>query len=870
MAKGLALGLVIGGAVSASVGKAFNDVEGRIKRLDSAAAKTRVLQSVVGETKKLQEEWRKAHLTGSAAADGLRRKLDASLDGLRRQGVEVRNLGKAYVDLERKARAAELKSAGRNQIKEGGQGLRKTGAAVAVGVAALAVPTMVSANYEAQIRQIALWAHTAGTDDEVRLAKAISDVAAAKGMSQQALAQAVGGLVEKGIDWEESAEYAPLIADLINGQGMEQATVATLFSAFKEAGVKKEEMGAMMGQVAAAGDIGAFGPKDMARYMPQLLGTIKRLGMEGPEAVRFLGASLQSQYKQTQDSASAATNMNNLLNAVISSTSQERFAKEGYDLAGSINALTKSGKAENPVDAFIMLTSQLVKKQDPAKAKQVEALKAKVKASADGSAEQEQAMVALIEAAGLATIVSDQSASDGLLAQIKYGSTIKDDMATIKATDGKAKIESDAAKAQEVSKAKWQAATNSIEGSLTSIGQAIKPFSDAAADGLTAVLGGLKRITDESPKLVSGAVMIAGAVAAGAAAFQAFKIARGVMNIGRGTLMGNPNVVQKVEVVNGLGLGGGSGGPAAGSGGSARSGGRRRWWNRGRGRGRSTAPAAPIETAKPRMRVYSNGAPASAQPGALSSWKPPVGTPSPGTGMSLVPKGPTAPRINTGGQGRGSLPFELLSAGFRAKEVYDTAETRDEKAEGYGEVAGTLAGTLAGAAAGAAIGSVVPIIGTAIGGMIGAYLGSAGGGALGGYAGKAFFGGPDPASAAPITPMLARARPGPAVPSLGEFASAYGPGVTRNGQSGSVLAELMKKPDAQTSALMAKPAPPAQVEPTRVEQSNTFAPVFQINVHGDVKDPQQLINQLMPEIQRKLDDQARLTSRRSMSDESHS
>ena len=94
--------------------------------------------------------------------------------------------------------------------------------------------------------------------------------------------------------------------------------------------------------------------------MPALLGTIKRLGMEGPEAVRFLGASLQSQFSQTQDAAAAATNMNNLLNAVISSTSQERFAKQGYDLTSSILAATKSGKASNPVEAFIMLSEQLI------------------------------------------------------------------------------------------------------------------------------------------------------------------------------------------------------------------------------------------------------------------------------------------------------------------------------------------------------------------------------------------------------------------------------------------------------------------------------------------------------------------------------
>ncbi|MGE7813055.1 phage tail tape measure protein [Pseudomonas sivasensis] len=173
---------------------------------------------------------------------------------------------------------------------------------------------------------MSLWAHTAGTGDEAELAASISKVAAEKGMSQQLLAQSVGALIEKGVEWDVATSYAGQIADLIDGQGMEPDTIATLINSFKEAGVKQGDMAAMLGQVAAAGDIGAFGPKEMAKYLPAMLGNIKRLGMEGPEAVRFLGASLQSQYSQTQDSAAAATNMNNLLNAVISSTSQERFA----------------------------------------------------------------------------------------------------------------------------------------------------------------------------------------------------------------------------------------------------------------------------------------------------------------------------------------------------------------------------------------------------------------------------------------------------------------------------------------------------------------------------------------------------------------
>jgi len=82
----------------------------------------------------------------------------------------------------------------------------------------------------------------------------------------------------------------------------------------------------------------------------------------------------------------------------------------------------------------------------------------------------------------------------------------------------------------------------------------------------------------------------------------------------------------------------------------------------------------------------------------------------------------------------------IIDAGAAAIDVALNAETKDEKAEGYGGAAGSLAGTLAGAAAGAAIGSVVPVIGTAVGGAVGAVLGGMGGESFGGWLGKRWFG----------------------------------------------------------------------------------------------------------------------------------
>jgi hypothetical protein len=794
MANNLALGVVIGGAISSTVGAAFKDVEGRIKKLSDQGAKARVLQNTIGDTIRLRDEWKKAHDTGSASADGLLKKLESNLRTLKDQGVEVSKLRNEYQKLGQVARGAELKALGHTQLKQGKDGLKSSlGQATALS-AAVAIPTKISGDYQAQVRQMSLWAHTAGTEDEGKMAEMVSTIADDKGMSRQLLAKAVGGLIEKGVEWQEASEYAGQIADLIDGQGMEAETIATLINSFKEAGVKKEDMAGMLGQVAAAGDIGAFGPKDMARYLPAMLGNIKRLGMEGPEAVRFLGASLQSQYSQTQDSAAAATNMNNLLSAVISSTSQERFAKEGYDLAGSIIAATKSGKAANPVDAFIMLSQEMIKRQDPAKAKKIEALKAKIKAAADGSAEEQQAMVALTEAAGLANIVSDQSASAGLLAQIKYGDKIKADMVTIKDTDGKTKIEADAAKARETSNRKWSTATAGMEASMISLGDGLRPLTDKVADGLGKVGYALADLANKyQPVTAVIAGVAAGAVTLGAA-LSALKIGKGLLNIGRGSLMGNPNIPQKVIVTNlpagGLGGrdGGVDGGGKDGKGGKGGKGGK--------------------------------------------------------VGMAV----------------KGIAALAVVEAGFKIKDTYDNATTRDEKAEGYGEAAGGLAGTLAGAAAGAAIGSAIPVIGTVVGGLLGAYLGSMGGDALGGYLGKAVFGGDDGLKKMPDAGPLMMANAGKDIPPvMADIAASFAPKANGAGPllmpgavktpgpvGGNVVRSLASPPASSTPAAVSLMAVPPKPPAPKIEQKVDISAPIQVTVQGDVKDPAQLARELQP------------------------
>ncbi len=156
MAGKVALSLVIGGAVASSLGAAFKTAENGIQKLEAKGNKAKVLKSTIGETIKLRDEWKRAHDSGAAGADKLLRKLDSNLDSLRKQGVEVGKLGREYQRLGREARAADLQLKGHQQLQAGKESLKSNIGRAVVATGMAAVPTMISANYQAVIRDIAI------------------------------------------------------------------------------------------------------------------------------------------------------------------------------------------------------------------------------------------------------------------------------------------------------------------------------------------------------------------------------------------------------------------------------------------------------------------------------------------------------------------------------------------------------------------------------------------------------------------------------------------------------------------------------------------------------------------------------------------
>ncbi|GLO25414.1 phage tail tape measure protein [Pseudomonas putida] len=777
MASRLALSLVIGGAVASSVGAAFKTVENGIQKLEAKGNRAKVLKSTIGETIKLREEWKRAHDSGAAGADKLLRKLDSNLDALRKQGVEVGRLSREYQRLGREAKGADLQLKGHQQLQAGKSSLKSNIGQAVVATGMAAVPTMISANYQAVIRDIAIKADIVNKPEERQLTRTVIDTAKDTGMSRNDVADLVNQLVGAGMELDKALSYAPVAAKFAIGQGASGVDTASMIQALQQNAKISDPkvMQQALEAIAFQGQAGSFEASDMAKWFPQLLAGMEKNGITGLDAVTSLGSMLQVQMKTAGSSDEAANNFKNWMEKIGSGEVVKAYKDAGIDYQSSLN--TGLQKGMNVIEASMALAMRYVEATDPAKAKKIEAAKAKIDKEVDPE-KAKAALDALEKALRTGDIFADMQVKAALTA---YGQN-RGLYEELKADSQKASgiLDKNLAERRETSAQQWAELGQAVDDSMRSIGDAIRPATDLVAKGLTSVARGMTSLADNFQPVVLGIAAITAAVLAFKTASSALKIGRGVINIARGRgiersagrasrgdrqpielpktgskvidtglgLLGkvfsatpteagpanDPQTgshgTQRVFVVNadafsGIGNSVANTSPAGPARGSRRS--------RRRARRRESRQAPP---ARPASKVV--------QP-KLPAVKPTIPAAAPKVMTGVDDLGKVARSVRGVTRLAKRLPgVNVVDAGAAAIDVAMNATSQDEKAEGYGGAAGSLAGTLAGAAAGAAIGSVVPVIGTAVGGAIGAVLGGMGGESLGGWLGKRWFGDDQP------------------------------------------------------------------------------------------------------------------------------
>jgi hypothetical protein len=833
MANDIALGIVIGGAVSATFGKAMTETSSRINSLKKTANDTRLWQRTIGETITLQDEFRRLHRAGDSAADGIRRKIDSNLRSLRDAGVEVDRLERSYQRLGRTARGLDLQAVGHERIAAGREGVRGTIGDAVKFSAAVAVPATVSADYQAIIRDIAIKAGIARTEQEATMGRRIRRDASANGIWRNELADAVNQMVAAGMDVDRALDFAPLAAKFSIGQGATTVETARMIQALQQNAKigDSAQMGRAFEAIAYLGKEGSFESADMARWFPVLLAEMQKIGITGQDSVTQLGAMLQVQMKTAGNADEAANNLKNWFSKIGSNETASNYKKAGVDYEAKMHEAI--GKGWSTLEASFVLARAYIERTDPAKAKQLSDAAKSINGESDPQKRKAQ-IAAFEDTMKTGDLFNDMQVKAALTAYLQNADLYQ--RLKKESAQANGEIVKDLADRRDASKQIWSEVGQQWNDAMRSIGDALRPVTDAVGHATKATGEGLAKVTDAAPK----ATMAVAGIAAGFIAYRGvkslFQIGRGALDIARGAILAR------------------RGGGRAGTGGV------------GGGGGKAGAVARMAEALGGAVggvqRVFVVNLPGGGMGGGLlgtaGAIAGDIGDLAGGAGGAggargvggVAGKGGRIARVL--GAARGLIgrvmprvmPYartlamagSVLKVGMAATNAWAVATgdgNRAAKAQGFAGIAGSLAGGVLGAKAGALVGAVGGPISVAIGGVIG--------GAIGTYAGEKALG-----AAAKWAFSRGDARP-----------AAHGAEVA----DAAVKAKVLDRPVATDRSVM------------KVDQKNNFAPVFHVVIQGeqgssnDVAD--RFLAKVSPQLQRMMKDQLAKSNRSAMFDSPH-
>lgn len=176
----------------------------------------------------------------------------------------------------------------------------------------------------------------------------------------EALQQGVDVLAGFGLDPRQATKMMAPIGRAATAYKAEIADLsAATFAGVDNLKVPIGQTARMLDIMAAAGKSGAFEIKDMAQYFPALTAASQGLGQKGTPAVADLAAALQITRKGAGDSATAANNLQNLLNKINTKDTIKNFKEFGVDLPKALAKAAKDGKT--PIEAITELTNSALK-----------------------------------------------------------------------------------------------------------------------------------------------------------------------------------------------------------------------------------------------------------------------------------------------------------------------------------------------------------------------------------------------------------------------------------------------------------------------------------------------------------------------------
>jgi TP901 family phage tail tape measure protein len=337
MAKELAVGIVIGAALSGTFTAAFGNAK---KTVDTLGASVRDLTD-------------KQKMLGAAIQKYAGTLAPQSLAALHR---DYERLGR-LIDATRRRQEALTASLARGAaLKQGradlrGQALETVGTGAALGAPVVA-SVRLAGEFQDQLRDIAITGAFTSVQEN-HLGAAVRESALKWNQTQTEIASGIGVLVSGGIqDAQALDRYTPILAKAATATRASMADLGSVLLAFdNNLRISAEQSESALNMLAYAGKRGQFEIRDSAKWLPALAPMFQTLGVTGKEAVAEIGAALQIARKGAGTNDEAANNFRNFLAKLTSPDTLKDFDKAGIDLQSSLKSAAKRGIS--PMEAMM-------------------------------------------------------------------------------------------------------------------------------------------------------------------------------------------------------------------------------------------------------------------------------------------------------------------------------------------------------------------------------------------------------------------------------------------------------------------------------------------------------------------------------------
>lgn len=332
--KRLSAIIQIGGAVSSSLGSAFNSIRGETTKVGAA------IQQLTQRQRELNSELIKA---GRDGVRGGELRLQYA-----RQELDI--IGRQIAALRRRQSIEQAQAANRAKRSE----IRgEIGSTMAAG-ASIALPVGAAISEAAEFDyQMQLIGNTANmTKAEIaNLRRSILEDSRKVGQSAGNMQKGMGFLIASGMEAGQARQFLSSIGKTATATASDiedlSKMVFTLNDSLK---ITPQGMQAAIDSLAQAGKEGNVELRDMAKQLPVLGSGFVSLKMEGREAAATMGAALQIARKGAADADEAANNMKNFISKIMSPETLKKAEKNfDLDLYKIITDAQKKGK--NPFEA---------------------------------------------------------------------------------------------------------------------------------------------------------------------------------------------------------------------------------------------------------------------------------------------------------------------------------------------------------------------------------------------------------------------------------------------------------------------------------------------------------------------------------------